>query len=67
MGSAGMLPACFGILPKLFLSYLTILTPATCRLMRAECPRSPYEIATRSTGKTNRCGNQRKARKAGNS
>ena len=54
MGSAGMLPACFGILPKLFLSRLTILTPATCR-------RFHYEIATRSAGKTNRRGNERKA------
>ena len=53
MGSAGMLPACFGILPKLFLS---------CLLSDAgDMPALQYEIATRSAGKTNRRGNERKA------
>ena len=64
MGSAGMLPARFGILSKSFLSCLTVLTPATCRLMRAECPRSPYEVAVGSPRKTNRRGNEREAREA---
>jgi hypothetical protein len=43
-----MLPAYFGILAKPFLSGVSALTPATCRLMRAECPRYLYEIAARS-------------------
>src|SRR2546425_11751651 len=41
LGSASILLACFGILPKP-LEFGDIITPAICWLLRAECSRSPF-------------------------